>query len=66
MIYFYDDEKCELERKLKQCEDKLKTGNEGLNEECIRNGHLWFRRPYVGFNDVNYLICTRCGAEKTD
>lgn len=33
---------------------------------CREFGHDWYRHPYCGIGDTNYLTCQRCGAEKTD
>lgn len=35
-------------------------------EYCQLHGHDWYRHPYCGISDTNYLTCQRCGAQTTD
>ena len=61
----------EKERKAKEKDEELQRLRNQVaqheNEDyCKRHGHDWFRLPYCGIGDTNYLTCTRCGAETTD
>lgn len=48
-------------------EERRKAEAQKETEEyCKRNGHKWYRHPYCGASDTNYLTCERCGAEERD
>jgi hypothetical protein len=59
------------EARLKELEDRMSSMNKELQQKrdeeyCREHGHDYFRHPYCGIGDTNYLTCTRCGHETTD